>query len=108
MKNIIKYLLLDVINKNASVNRLIYEGLSYTEIIDLTNDLTREGLIQADESQLKLTVTGLEMLYCLEKEYKRTNKEQWIEKDLKNKIPQIDKKTIFLPRQDELTFIEEN
>jgi len=35
---------------------------------------------------------------------KKIIKEEWIKKDLKNKIPKLDKKTIFVPRKNELTF----
>jgi hypothetical protein len=38
------------------------------------------------------------------KKIKKRNKEDWIEKDLKSKIPKPDKKIIFIPSQDELTF----
>lgn len=31
-------------------------------------------------------------------------KEEWIKKDLKNKTPKMDKKTIFVPRKTELNF----
>ena len=35
---------------------------------------------------------------------KKTNKNEWIEKDLKSQVKRIDKNFIFLPRQNELTF----
>lgn len=35
---------------------------------------------------------------------KKRKKEEWIKEDLKSKIPKIDKKTIFVPRKNELTF----
>ena len=35
---------------------------------------------------------------------KKIIKEEWIKKDLKSKIPKLDKKTIFVPRKNELTF----
>lgn len=35
---------------------------------------------------------------------KTKKKEDWIQKDLKNKIPKLDRKTIFVPSQDELFF----
>ncbi len=31
-------------------------------------------------------------------------KEEWIQKDGKSKIPKLDKKTIFVPRKNELNF----
>lgn len=35
---------------------------------------------------------------------KKMVKEEWIKKDLKSKIPKLDKKTIFVPRKTELNF----
>jgi hypothetical protein len=35
---------------------------------------------------------------------KKKKKEEWIQKDLKSKIPKLDKKTIFVPLKNELTF----
>jgi hypothetical protein len=35
---------------------------------------------------------------------KKIKKEDWIKKDWKNKIPKIDKKVVFIPRQKELNF----
>jgi hypothetical protein len=35
---------------------------------------------------------------------KSKNKEEWIEQDLKSKIPRIDKKTIYIPSENELHF----
>jgi hypothetical protein len=35
---------------------------------------------------------------------KNKKKEEWIQKDLKSKIPKPDKKTLFVPRKNELTF----
>jgi hypothetical protein len=35
---------------------------------------------------------------------KKIIKEEWIKKDLKSKIPKLDKKTLFIPSKNELTF----
>jgi hypothetical protein len=35
---------------------------------------------------------------------KTKKKEDWIQKDFESKIPKLDKKTLFLPSQDELFF----
>lgn len=35
---------------------------------------------------------------------KKIKKEEWIKKDLKSKIPKLNRKTVFVPRQNELTF----
>ncbi|SDW34418.1 hypothetical protein [Flavobacterium degerlachei] len=38
------------------------------------------------------------------KRLKRKRKEEWISKDMKSKIPKLDKKTIYVPLQNELPF----
>lgn len=35
---------------------------------------------------------------------RKQKKEEWITKDLKSKIPKLDKKTVFIPLQDDLPF----
>jgi hypothetical protein len=35
---------------------------------------------------------------------KKRKKEEWIEKDLKSKIPKLDKKVVFVPSPNELNF----
>lgn len=35
---------------------------------------------------------------------KTRKKEEWIQKDVKSKIPKLDRKTIFVPSQNELFF----
>ncbi len=34
----------------------------------------------------------------------KRKKEEWISKDWKSKIPKLDKKTIYIPKREELTF----
>lgn len=34
----------------------------------------------------------------------KKKKENWIRKDFENKIPKLDRRTIFIPRQSEMTF----
>ena len=35
---------------------------------------------------------------------KKQDKKDWIEKDIKSKIPKLDKKVVFVPSQNELNF----
>ncbi len=44
------------------------------------------------------------ILYLNMESNKKINKEEWIKKDLKSKISKLDKKTLFIPRKNELTF----
>lgn len=49
----------------------------------------------------------LSILYYINVKMKPTQKlkkEDWIKKDWKNKIPKMDKKVVFVPRQKELSF----
>ncbi len=98
------YLLLDVIFRNGSVKKLTRQGISYNEIAEQTNKAIQSELVINKNNRIVLTEKGMEILKQLEKRYKRTNKEEWIERDLKYKIQKIDKNSLFLPRQNELTF----
>lgn len=98
------YLLLDVINRNGSVKKLTREGITFNEIAEQTNNAIFENLVSNKDDKIVLTAKGIELLGVLEKEHKRTNKNEWIEKDFKNKIPKLEKNMLFLPRQDELSF----
>ncbi|MFH7004238.1 hypothetical protein [Flavobacterium bizetiae] len=98
------YLLLDVIKKSGSVKKLTRIGITFNQIAEYTNQAIQKGLITNVENKIVLTELGLESLEVLEKHYKKTNKEEWIEIDVENKIPKIEKNSIFLPRQNALTF----
>lgn len=98
------YLLLNAIKKNTDIKRLVREGLSYSAIARLTKDAITNELVNYKDEEIKLSKKGEELYEQIKDNYKRTNKEEWIEKDSKNQIPRIDKNTIFVPRQDELTF----
>lgn len=98
------YLLLNLIFRNGNVKRLTRQGITFLQIAEETNSAIVKGLVTYDGSRVVLTDSGVETLKALSLEYKRTNKEVWIEPDLKSQIPKLDKNFIFLPRQNELTF----
>lgn len=98
------YLLLNVIFRNSSVKKLTRRGITFSEIAELTNKAIQEELVINSKEKIVLTIKGKKILKKLEIKYKKTNKDEWIEKDLKNKISKIDKNSLFLPRQNELTF----
>mgnify|MGYP000190324201 CR=1 FL=1 len=98
------FILLDVIHRNGSVKRLTRNGIDFNQIAVETNQAIIDGLVTNNEKRIVLTDKGIELLRILETKYKKTNKNEWIEKDLKSQIPRIDKNTIFVPRQNELTF----
>ncbi len=98
------YLLLDVIFRNGSVKRLTRSGVDFNEIAIQTNQAISEGLVINSKNRIVLTGKGIDVLKKLELKYKKTNKEEWIGRQLKSQIAKIDKNSIFLPRQSELTF----
>lgn len=98
------YLLLNAIKKNSDIKRLVREGLSYSDIARLTKDAITNELVDYQDEKIQLSIKGNELYEQIKDNYKRTNKDEWIEKDLKSQIPRIDKNTIFVPRQNELTF----
>lgn len=98
------YLLLNAIKKNTDIKRLIREGLSYSDIARLTKDAITNELVNYQDEKIQLSTKGNELYEQIKDNYKKTNKEEWIEKDFKSQIPRIDKNTIFVPRQNELTF----
>lgn len=98
------FLLLDVIFRNGSVKRLTRNNIDFNEIAKQTNIAINQGLLNYIENQIALTKEGVKVYQKLEAQYKKTNKSEWIEKDLKNQIASKDKNFIFMPRQNELSF----
>lgn len=98
------YLLLDIIFRNGSIKRLSREGIDYNDIAKQTQKAIKDGLVSYDKERVVLTKKGINLHRKLEKDFKKTNKDEWIEKDFKSQIPSIDKNTIFVSRQNELTF----
>lgn len=104
MEDKIIYTLLKVINSNLNIKQLTREGLSFSEISDLMANCIKAGYLVHTNEEIKLSDDGIRKFIELEKIYKKTNKDDWIEKDRKNSIARIDKNFIFIPRQDELDF----
>ena len=98
------YLLLDVVFRNGSVKRLTRNNIDFNEIAKQTNLAINQGLLSYSEDQIALSKEGIELYKQLEARFKKVNKDEWIEKDLKNQIAKKDKNFIFMPRQNELSF----
>jgi hypothetical protein len=98
------YLLLNAIKKNTDIKRLVREGLSYTSIAKLTREAISNEYVQYENEKISLSEKGVQYYEQIKENYKRKNKDEWIEKDLKSQVKRIDKNFIFLPRQNELTF----
>lgn len=99
-----KYILLDIILKNGSINRLTNNGISYEEISKFISDLIAEKLIEYKNEKILLTKEGQIEYKSLELIFKKKNKEEWILPDEKSRIAKLEKSFIFVPKQNELTF----
>lgn len=99
------FLLLSVIKNNGDIKRLTREGISYKQIAELTNEAISSNLVKYNNELIELSELGISKFEEIKGNYKRTNKEQWIEEEKKSQIAKIDKNYIFVPRQNELTFL---
>ena len=100
MSNIHIYFLLDTISKEGSLQKLLDLNLTYSQIAAITTEVIESGLITDKERKFVLTEKGQIILKQLKNKYRPL----WIEQDLKFKIPQIDKNSIYLPKQSGLPF----
>lgn len=98
------YLLLNAIKKNTDIKRLVREGLSYTSIAKLTKEAIYQDYVKYKDEKISLSDKGEQYYEQIKDNYKRTNKDEWIEKDFDSQVKTIDKNSIFLPKQNELTF----
>lgn len=103
-KTSLLYMLLSVIHSNGNVNRLIREGLSFKEIAEMTQVAISKGYVTYEGERMRLSNSGISLHAELAVEFKRTNKDKWIEKEEKSIIEKIDKNFVFLPNQNELHF----
>lgn len=104
MKNKNLITLLHIINSRGNIKRLTRQGLSFKDITELIELAVSDDLLIYDKEKISLTEKGNITLKNGQEFIKKTNKEVWIEKDKKNQIARMEKNTIFVPRQDELTF----
>lgn len=98
------YILLDVILKNGSPKRLLRQGMSFKQIAEYINKVIELNFVSYINEKITLTDLGVNKLKQLESYYKKTNKNEWIDKDIKNKTLKIEKDFLYLPNQNELTF----
>ena len=104
MKNKFLYILLEIIDQNGDIRRLVNEGLDYKSIGDLTNEALKDNYLILKDKKLILTEKGLQKKENDSSNFKRVNKSEWILPSLKNQIKKISKNDIFLPEEDELFF----
>ena len=62
MENDNKYILLDIILRNGSIDRLKRNGVSYENISELISILIKDNLIEFKNEKLLLTEIGLNEL----------------------------------------------
>jgi len=99
------YIILTIVKNNGDAQRLIRAGLSYKQIADITNYSIKEKLIEfTDENRLFITEKGDNMILELNKDFKIRDKNMWIEKENKSRIPRLEKDFVYLPNQNEIHF----
>jgi len=98
------YLLLLITLKNKGLSQLTRQKVTYREISDLIDGARSLDYLEMGNQTLILTKKGTDKFLELEKKYKKTNKETWIEKATEFMIPKVDRDFIYLPNQNELFF----
>jgi predicted methyltransferase len=99
------YQLLQIIYNNGNIKRLTRKNITFLEIVDNIKELTIKGILYYNESKLSLSDEGVKILDELSLKYKNTEKDKWIDKELKSKLEtKIDKDFVYLPNQNELYF----
>lgn len=105
MNDQILFLLLSVINNKGNIKKLINEGYSYKQVSEFIDYAGDEGFLIYNDEKLILSEAGILKLAEIEKRFKITDKNKWIEPEEKSRIKnQLSKDFIYLPHQDELHF----
>ena len=98
------YILLNVVKNNGDIKRLTREGLNFREIAELSNQAIKDNLITYKESSVCISQLGLETIERLGERFKILDKDKWIDKEKKSRIPKLSKDFIFLPSQNDINF----
>ncbi len=101
MDNSTKLYLLKILKFNGDIEPLYELNYTYTQIVDLINQEIKEGNAKHENGVLCITQQGDDLIKTLSKE----NENNLIEPEIQSKITKIEKNFIFLPSQDELTFM---
>lgn len=105
MDNNIKILLLKIIKFNGDISPLIKLGYQYSQIIDSIKNEISEGNAERKNGMLLITEKGNSLIEDISKKMNRKDSNKWIEPEIESKIPKIPINFIFLPNQNELTFM---
>lgn len=98
------YLILKVIKLNKNLNSLTREGMSYKDIGLLLEYVLNEKLIDYVNEKMILTELGESKLSDDSVFFKKTIKDNWIERDFANQIKKIGVNDIYLPSKDSFSF----
>lgn len=72
-------------------------------LLELMGAPVVKGFLTGTKERLALPSKKPSISSLIEKKKNNQKKEDWIEKDIKSKIPKLDKKKVFIPNQNELT-----
>lgn len=97
-------LLLNIVKNKGNIQRLRRQNLSFRQVVDLTEQAVEAGFVAYVDSKISLTDIGQAFLESNITLMKKTNKEEWIEPDYKNKVKPFAKNEVFLPDRNELSF----
>jgi hypothetical protein len=96
------YLLLRIVKNNRNVNALLREKLTFKQIGDLTQMVLDLNLIEKKGNEIVLTPLGEGVFKRLSQQFKKTNKAEWISRENKSIIEQLDLNYLYLPDQNNL------
>ena len=91
--------LLHIIHNQTDLNELIELGLEYYQIAKILSYIIENDFVRDTDTGLTLTENGLEHLEKLNQQIYPSNSQSWILPSEKDRIPQIDKFDIYLPRR---------
>lgn len=97
----VRIYLLKILKFNGDIEPLYELNYTYSQIVDLINNEINIGNAEYINGVLGITKQGDEFLDSLLDKTDRNN----IEPEIQSKVDKIDKNFIFLPSQDELTFM---
>jgi hypothetical protein len=96
------YLLLRIVKNDRNVNALLREKLTFKQIGDLTQKALDLKIIEKKGDEVILTTLGEGVFKKLSQQYKKINKSEWIEKEIKSAIEPLDINFLYLPEQQNL------
>lgn len=98
------FILLSIVKNNGDIKRLIRLGLSFQAIAELTEIAINRNLLNYMDENISITKNGYELMEKLEKKFKQTDKEKWIDPENESRVSKLEKNDVFLPKQDDLWF----